>query len=417
MSFIQIEEGINIKTISTKKFKTIAFAVLIRQKLNRKTATFNAVLSNILLNGSEKYKTVRDINIKIEEMAGSDFYGDIIKKGDNQILEFLIEFPENKVEIDEAMEFLAEIILKPLTENNGFNKEYLKLAKQSVKDTIKSGINNKKDFAKKRCIELMCKNEPFGIFAEGYLEDLESETINANNLFEHYKKIISESEIDFVAIGNITEEDLKSSVKKYFNIENRKFKKAETEFFKKEAQSPNFVEEKFGITQGKLCMGFRTGIKPTDKNFLPLLVANEILGGGSSSKLFKNVREKESLCYYINSFIFMFKGIIFIQSGVDFNKYEKVTQYIEKEIENITNCKVDEVEFQNAINSLEKKYLSIEDYNTSVMDYYYTGALAGINMDINDMVKKIKSVEKDEACNTLKNAWLDTCYFMKGDEN
>ncbi|MDE6182046.1 MAG: insulinase family protein, partial [Eubacteriales bacterium] len=282
-------------------------------------------------------------------------------------------------------------------------------------DKIKSRENDKKEYAKNRCVEEMFKEEEFGILADGYIEDFEENKITEETLYNHYKKLIKESEIDIIAIGNIIEDELKEIIKKYFIIEGRSYKKIETEFYKKEKQKNKYIEEKFNITQGKLCMGYRTGIKADDKLFLPLLVGNEILGGGSASKLFNNVREKESLCYYINSFVFMFKGVIFIQSGVDFEQSKKVIEYIEKEIENIKNGNFTEEDIKNAIISLEKKYLSTVDYNTSVMDYYYTNFLANTKMDINETIKAIKKVKKDDILQAFSNIWLDTTYFMKGE--
>lgn len=415
MGFNEIKDGINLNVIKCDKFKTICIGVLIRTKLDKKYVTFNAMLPNLLLNGCEKYKTIREINLKTEEMNGSDFFADIMKKGDNQILEFLIEFPETIKDKSIIVEFLADIILKPLAPFGTFKEDYFNRARSLAIDKIKSRENDKKEYAKNRCVEEMFEGEEFGILADGYIEDFEENKITEETLYKHYKKILKESEIDIIAIGNIIEDELKELIKKYFIIEGRAYKKLETEFFVKEKQEPKYIEEKFNITQGKLCMGYRTGIKTSDNLFLPLLVGNEILGGGSSSKLFNNVREKESLCYYINSFVFMFKGVIFIQSGVDFEQSKKVIEYIEAEIENIKKGEFTEEDIANAIKSLEKKYLSTVDYNTSVMDYYYTNFLANIKMDIKEIIKAIKKVRKDDILQAFSNIWLDTTYFMKGE--
>lgn len=410
-------QGINIKAIKIDKFKTICIGILFTQKLEREYVTFNALLPNILTIASESYKSIREINIKTEEMAGASFYSDIIKKGEYQIIEFLIEFAENKVSLDDVFSFLSEIILKPLLENNSFKKENFEISKAIVIDNINARLNDKKEFAKNRCIELMCENERFGILADGYLEDFEGDKIDEKSLYRHYLKVLKESEINIIAIGNIDENNLKCYIDKYFNIEGRKFNHQEDKFVIKEQHKPKCIIEKFNVTQGKLCMGFRTGIEPNSKDFIPLLVGNEILGGGSSSKLFNNVREKESLCYYISSFIFMFKGIVFLESGVDFKQYDKVIKYIEKEIENIKSGNFSDLDIKNAISSIYKKYISILDYNTSTMDYYFTNYLANKNITIEETLEKIKDVKKEDIKSAFSNIWLDTCYFMKGDEN
>ncbi len=367
--------------------------------------------------GCKKYKTTRQMNIKIEEMYGAYIYSDILKKGDNQIIEVLIEFLEDKVCLEEIFSFLKEIILNPLVDNEAFNKEYFKKAKEMVKENIYSMQNDKKELAKNRCLEIMCKNEKFGILADGYIEDIENNIFDEKALYSHYKNILETSEIDIMVIGNVKEDTINDLVKKYFNMEKRTYKQSKLDFVYKDRKKESIVVEKFDITQGKLCMAFRTNIKPNSRDFVPLLVGNEILGGGSGSMLFNNVREKESLCYYINSLIFIFKGIVFVQSGVDFKNYEKVINYIKENVENISNGRFDDSYIEIAKNSLCKKYKSIIDYNTSTIDYYYTNYLASVDLNIEEIVNNIKEVTKKDIEKAFENIWLDTCYFMKGDEN
>lgn len=415
MEFIEIKDGINLKVIKSDKFKTICFAILIRTSLNRKNVTFNSMIPNLLLNGCEKYKTIREINLKTEEMYGSNFYADVMKKGDNQILEFLFEVSNSFEDLSEIIDFLTNIILKPLKEQNSFKKEYFEKARAFTIDKIKTNENNKQELAKNRCISKMFQNEDFGVICDGYIEDFEENNISEETLYKHYKKLLEESEIDIIVVGDIFEKEIENLIRKYFIIENRNYKKIQNNFIEKNISNTNFFEEKFNITQGKLCMGYRSNIKPYSDYFLPLVVGNEILGGGASSKLFNNVREKQSLCYYINSFVFIFKGVIFVQAGIDFKEYKKVVECIKKEIENLKLGNFTDNDLQKAILSLEKKYLSILDNNTSIMDYYYTNFLADTVMDIKQTINAIKKVKKDEVQEVFKKIWLDTVYFMKGE--
>ncbi|WP_317366695.1 pitrilysin family protein [uncultured Tyzzerella sp.] len=411
-----IDNGINVKVINTNKFKTICVAFLLRQSLDKDYVTYNAILSKILTMGCKKYKTIKDINLKTEEMYGAYIHSDILKKGDNQIIEILMEFIEDKVCIDGVFLLFKEIILNPLVEDDGFNVEYFNKAKEQVKEDIYSRQNDKKELAKDKCVEIMCKNEKFGILAYGYIEDLEDDKINNKNLYSHYKNILKTSEIDIVILGNVTENIVNKLVKEYFSIEGRNYIPIKTEFIYKDKHKENTVIEKFNITQGKLCMAFRSNISADNKNFIGLLVGNEILGGGSGSMLFNNVREKENLCYYISSFIYIFKGIIFIESGIDSNQYEKAKACILENIENIKEGNFNDDNIKIAINNLCKKYRGIVDYNTATIDYYYTNYLASLEISIDEMINSIKSTTKEDIKKSFENIWLDTCYFMKGDE-
>ena len=341
------DNGINIKVINTSKFKTICIAFFFFLPLDKEYVTYNSMLSKILTMGCDKYKTIKDISIKMESMYGAYIHSDILKKGDSQIIEFLIEFIEDKVSLEEIFIFLKEIILNPLLEGDCFKEEYFKKAKELVKESILSRKNDKKELAKDRCIEIMCKDEKFSILADGYIEDLEK--IDNKKLYNHYKEILKTSQIDIFAIGNIKENDIKDLVKKYFDIE-RNYIKDDFNFVYKEKTKENIVVEKYNILQGKLCMAYRTNIEPSSEMFIPLLVGNEILGGGSGSMLFNNVREKESLCYYINSFIYIFKGIVFIESGIDKKDYEKAIKCIKQNVENVIKGKFDDNNIEIAKN-------------------------------------------------------------------
>ena len=406
------DNGINIKVINTSKFKTICIAFLLKQPLDKEYVTYNSMLSKILTMGCDKYKTIKDISIKMESMYGAYIHSDILKKGDSQIIEFLIEFIEDKVSLEEIFIFLKEIILNPLLEGDCFKEEYFKKAKELVKESILSRKNDKKELAKDRCIEIMCKDEKFSILADGYIEDLEK--IDNKKLYNHYKEILKTSQIDIFAIGNIKENDIKDLVKKYFDIE-RNYIKDDFNFVYKEKTNENIVVEKYNILQGKLCMAYRTNIEPSSEMFIPLLVCNEILGGGSGSMLFNNVREKESLCYYINSFIYIFKGIVFIESGIDKNDYEKAIKCIKQNVENVIKGKFDDNNIEIAKSNLCKKYKGIIDYNTATIDYYYTNYLADTKIDIENITEKINLVTKDDIKKAFENIYLDTCYFMEGD--
>lgn len=379
---------------------------------------------------SKKYDNSRKINIKCENMYGANFYSDVIKKGENQILSFLLEFSQEYVSPEEAIDFLSEIILNPLLEklekleelqelqeleeHISFSTNYFNIAKSQLAQNINSRLSDKKELAKNICIEKMCPNEKFSIYADGYLEDLSDSKVNPRNLYLHYEQLILNANANIIVIGDINNNtNLKNYISNKFsklNINNN----INNNYLKQSIKQPLFIKENFDVTQGKLCMGFRTNIFPQSSQYFDLLLANEILGGGASSKLFKNIREKQSLCYYINSFVYIFKGIVFIQSGVD--EYEKVIKCIQDEVEDIKNGNFDDLDIQNAKFSLSKKYKSIEDSNTSLMDFYFTNYLINNNNNIKNIQNKITNISKLDIQKSFQNIYLDTCYFMQSEK-
>lgn len=414
MKNVNISEGMNLHLLRTDKFNTVTIVFLIRRKLSKDEVTLNALIPKVLIRGCEKYPSSKSISIKTEMMFGASVDTEIMKKGDEQIIELYMEVYDKKDTISEAIEFAKEILLKPLVCDGGFNEDYVNSEKANLYNEIKSRINDKKEYAKQRCIELMFKNEPFGLYGDGYIEDLDS--INRMNLYEHYKKILQESPMEIMVLGNVSQEFIIDKLKEQFseiernNTINICFEKSNLN-----VEAVKGYKEKIEVNQGKLCMGFRTGILADSNDYFALLVGNEILGGGANSKLFANVREKQSLCYYINSIIFRFKSTIFIQSGIENKDYQRVSKMIVKEVNNVKRGGFTRIDLANAKKTLINNFLAMADYNNMTMDFYTNQIIIDDKKDIKDFVSIINGVSKRDVISAFENVKADTVYFLGGE--
>ncbi len=402
------EKGI-INNVKISKFKTISISAVIRMPLERKYVTFNALLPSVLKRGCKKYNTIKDINIKTYEMFGAVFDANVIKKGEEQILQFFIEIVDKNGLVEKAVEFLADILLNPLIENKAFIKSYVDTEKENLKSDISGRKNNKKEYAKLKCIELMCEDEPFGIYGDGYEEDINK--INPKNLYDRYCYIIDNFNIEFYSVGNLSEEKLKSLVDEYFKLSPKKalkFNQNKT-FLRNDVKE---VKESEGLSQGKLCIGMRTDVKPDSDDFYALLAANEIFGGSANSKLFLKLREENGLCYYINSFVYRFKSIISVQAGIKEEDYEKSVSMIKKCIEDVQDGNFEKKNFDSAILGLIKSYESIVDYPQGLMDFNLTQNMLCVKDDLKTVSQKLKNVSMKDVSNIMKMVYVDTIYFL-----
>ncbi len=409
--------------IKSKKFKTTVVCLLIKQELCRENATINALIPNYLQRGSKKYDLLSKVNSVLEEMYGCIFGSQIVKKGEQQLIQFYLEFlTDNKKLRVQALEFLKDIITNPIIEESdsgvGFKESYFEIEKTNLKLAIESRINNKAEYTKLKCLENMCADEKFGIYGDGYVEDIEK--ITPQSAYKHYQGLLSNAPIDFFILSNEKEEELKEEVEKLFEFANSnltEIEKSTTDFEKKELKR---IVEDCDMTQGKICMGFRTGIENVGDEFYRLMVLNETLGGGSNSLLFANVREKESLCYYINSFIYRFKGIVFIQSGVDSKNFERVIELTNEQIEFLKNDKLSDEVFSNAKKGLIKKFKSIDDAQMNLIDFNVSQKMLGDSDSIVNCIERINKVKKEELPPIAEKLHFDTVFMLqanKGEAN
>ena len=211
MKNIEIKNGINLHIIKTNKFKTNLLSVFLSTPLRKEKVTQNALIPAILRRGTVNMKTQDEISMALEEMYGATFDCGIDKIGDNHVFKFYFEsindlfLPQNEENmLKESIDKLLEIVCNPYIENNSFNEEYVEQEKENIKRRIEAKVDNKARYAIDRCIEEMYKNEPYGLYKYGYVEDLEK--ITTENLYEYYNKLINECKIDIFISGEISDE-------------------------------------------------------------------------------------------------------------------------------------------------------------------------------------------------------------------
>ncbi|TFZ40085.1 insulinase family protein [Soehngenia longivitae] len=410
----KIGNGINITSIYTNKFKSNYLSFYFIRPLGREEVTLNALLPMVLNRGSQTYNDFLAIERELELLYGANFDYDVYKSGEKQIIKFSIEWADSKYINDNSvdkkvMEIFFDIIFHPAYDNGIFIKDYVEQEKQNLKNKIKSRINDKRSYAISRCIEEMCKTESFGIYSLGYVEDLDS--IDSENLTKHYKKMISETPIEVIYVGDEKEIDITKYIP--HNIMNRQFIiNIPRETVLEKSQHRNHIEERMQVNQGKLVLGLLSGIPYENELFEALTVGNVILGGSSSSKLFREVREKNSLAYYVNSILFKHKSIILIDSGVDFKNMQRALELINEQIRKIKEADFTDNELQLAKKEITTSLKEIVDSNHSIASYILDNILTKKSENIEDRINKINAVSKEEVVKAFNGVNLDTIYVL-----
>lgn len=412
---INIGNGVNLNLIKTDKFKSNLLSYYFIRPLNKDEVTKNALLPLVLKRGTEEYDTNLKIQKLLEENYGSQLSMGIDKRGEKHILRFTIEMVDKSYVKDEKyiyniLELLQSIIFNPALDEGCFKKDYVKQEKENLKRRIEGRINNKRSYALGRCIEEMCKNEKFSIYPLGNIDDLEK--INEEVLYDHYKEFVNTSPIEIFYIGDY-DEKLVENLKKNIDINREDIIEIDKEEIISSVQTKNMIHEEMDIVQGKVVLGLRTGINYDDYLYNALLVASNILGGGPNSKLFKNVREKESLAYYISSSIYKYKSIMLIDGGIEFDNFEKTVDIINKELEDMKQGKFTDKDIELSKKSLKSSMESIKDSIFLISEFFFSQQLSGDNRSLEEVLKDIDNVTREEIVASVSNISLDTIYFMK----
>ena len=421
-----MKKGIKLHTINTNKFKTNLIAIFLSIPLTRENVTKNALLSSILRRGCQKYKTQEEISKKLEKMYGAEFNCGLDKLGKNHVLKFYIEsindefLPEAKENmLKQSIEILSEIVFNPLAENNGFNEEYTNQEKENVKQIIEAKKDNKARYALFRCVEEMFKDKAEGLYKYGYVEDLEN--INAKNLYEYYKELIDTCKIDIFVSGKLENANIEQLLEQDQNLSDLKEREPKYNINKPEEKNPiqevNNVEEKLDVTQGKLVIGYdveasKQEIEDEKFRYIGMLY-NAILGGTATSKLFQNVREKASLAYTASSSFSYYTGNIFVNAGIEIDNFEKATEIIKEQIEDMKQGNFSEEDIENAKKTIVSNIAGISDEQDTEIIYFLGQELSGRNISLEQYAQFVQDVKKDEIEDFARKININTIYFLR----
>lgn len=419
----QLKGNIRLLNIKSQQFKTSLISLYIKRPLSNDEVTLNSLIPSILKMGSTSLPTQAEISKKLQEFYGSSFGVGVGKLGEKQILSFKLSMTNDRYLSEsisaKAFSTMMDILLDPLTENGGFVSRYVEIEKEVLRESLLSRINNKGAYALERCIEEMCKGEPYSIHEDGNIEDLDR--ITPQSLYEHYMKILSESEIDIAITGDVDEElirEIEQAVEERFAFRKSDIPAIPGENIYHDVDEVRYVTDQMDVSQGKIVLGYRTGVDVRSDEYVPMFLYSVILGGGANSKLFMNIREKHSLCYSINSFLEKLKGIMFITAGIDTVNFEKTVELIKKEVDDMSKGNISENELDFAKKFIRNSLQSLKDSIWSLSDYYYNLNNQGRNESVEEFLEKIEKVTVDEIRKVSSGIQLDTIYFLtkKGEQ-
>ena len=395
-----------IKKIETKKFKTNVYALYLTIPLTKENVTYNALIPTVLKRGCKKYNNQLEISKKLEEMYDATFGIGITKVGNNEVLKFYLEslnnnyLPNNEDLSKTSIEMLLNIVMKPYLVNGKFDDDYVEQEKENLKKVIESRKDNKDTYATNRLLEEMFKEEPYGLYKFGNIDEIDN--ITSEKLYEKYKELIKNSEKYLYIVGDVENLNIES-----YNIDEKEITISK-EFPVKISEKENIVKEQMDVTQGKLVIGLNT---PNNKQEV-IELYNNILGKGANSKLFLNVREKEGLAYSAGSTYLKRNNAIIISTGIEVSKYNKAVEVIKNQLKDMEDGNITEKEMKDAKQFINAGLNLINESSENMIEYRFDKDLYNEEIDIEKYRKKIEEVKKEDIVKVAKQIKIDTIYFL-----
>lgn len=414
---IELFPGIVLRCFQDNRFKHGCLSVQFLRQMRREEAACNALIPAILLRGTQKHPDLRAITLKLDDLYGASVNALVRRIGDYQTTGLYCSFMEDRFALsgDEILapmiEFLGELLLHPITEDNGFSKDFVEGEKRNLILTIESEINDKRTYAAGQLLKTMCSADSFGIPRLG--EKQQAQAITPTTAYAHYQTILRESPVSLFYVGSAQPEQVAALLKNLFSNICRDYQpiQGQTAFCDGGGQHK---EETMEISQAKLCMGFVTPITSTSPDFAAMQVCNALYGAGMTSKLFLNLREKMSLCYSISSGYYGSKGIVTVSAGIDACNEETAREEILRQLNLCRDGEISPQELQSAKEAILSGLRGVHDSPGAIEGYYGTHCISGFPLTLAQHAEAIREVTVKQVSAAAQSLTYHSSFILKG---
>ena len=419
-SRLELLPGVFLTAVQTDQFKSSYWSLRLLRPLTEETAGENALLPRVLRRGTEACPDQERLAAALDEMYGGVVEPVVGKRGDVHCFGFVASFlddalvPDGTPLVERAASLLGDLLLHPAAQDGCLREDYVAGERENLLSEIRSQINDKRSYALIRLTEEMCAGEPYRINRLGAPDRVAA--IDALALEGYYRGLLDSARIELYYCGSADPEQAAEAWRAALADLPRGQVASLPETVQRPVDRVRRVSDRLEVTQGKLAMGFRTGIDLTSPDYPALVVANAVFGGSSNSKLFLHVREQLSLCYYVSSALDKYKGLMVVQAGAEFDQLDRVESEVLAQLERVRRGDFTDEELQAAKKVLVRTYRSSLDVQSQLEDFWLGQNLAGLDFGPEGLAAQVEQVDAKQVVEAAKRLRLDTVYRLLGPE-
>ena len=415
---IRLAEGVHLTYLPARKFKTSLLSAQFVTPLRRETAGANALLAAVLRRGTVSCPDMGALSAKMDNLYDASIDYTVRKKGENQCVGFVASFIDDRYApggerlLEPAAALLGELVCDPVTYHGRFVPEYFESEKTNLLEAIRSLINDKRDWADSRLLRALCDGEAYAVPRLGDEETVDK--LQALKVYTQYRDLISTAPLEIIYSGSADLERVKQALAAAFaTLPREEVRVISTAAPHVCRESVQYVEDVLDVTQGKLAMGYRC----SSDDYPAMVLANLIFGGTSNSKLFLNVRERLSLCYYASSNYVRSKGILTVSSGIESADYQRALDEILHQLQEVRDGHWEPWELEGARSTMRSALTSLSDSQGALENYCLGQAATGQSEDPETMQRLLDQVTPERIQAAAQSVTLDTVYFLHGKED
>lgn len=413
----KIADGVYFSSITDKRYKKNLISVAFSTQLSEDTATENVIVPVLLTKCNSKLPTYKAFNNKMSRLYASGIGGTAGRQYDLQTISFGAYYLDDIYALSgEKMtgimtDILIDCLTSPVTENGVFSEKFVELEKKTVIDNIETAINDKRSYAIERAMKTICKGEPASVCSYGTVE--KARLITPDSAYKAYRRMLETMPCEIICTGCSDFDGVAEKFAAAFEKAGRHDVENTTIALSPVKTQTEEVTERLTVNQSKLVLGF----KSHSDDDAALVLLQKIFGGTTSSKLFRNVREKMSLCYYCSAARNDLKGIMLVNSGVENENIEKTKEAVIDQLEEIKNGNFTNEDINFAEMAIKNDFKSVADSAGNVSNWYFDCIRKNDIVTPEEKLGRYLGVSKERIIAAAKSMVLDSVYVLTGNEN
>lgn len=413
----KIADGVYFSSITDKRYKKNLISVAFSTQLSEDTATENVIVPVLLTKCNSKLPSYKAFNNKMSRLYASGIGGTAGRQYDLQTISFGAYYLDDIYALSgEKMtgimtDILIDCLTSPVTENGVFSEKFVELEKKTVIDNIETAINDKRSYAIERAMKTICKGEPASVCSYGTVE--KAKLITPDSAYKAYRRMLETMPCEIICTGCSDFDGVAEKFAAAFEKAGRHDIENTTIALSPVKTQTEEVTERLTVNQSKLVLGF----KSHSDDDAALVLLQKIFGGTTSSKLFRNVREKMSLCYYCSAARNDLKGIMLVNSGVENENIEKTKEAVIDQLEEIKNGNFTNEDINFAEMAIKNDFKSVADSAGNVSNWYFDCIRKNDIVTPEEKLGRYLGVSKERIIAAAKSMVLDSVYVLTGNEN
>lgn len=414
---MEITKGVHLHFIQSEKFKTNKIKVRFSAPMSEKTIAGRVLTASMLETSNALYPTSQSFREKLANLYGANFSTSLSRRGLVHYLDINLSFVRDQflsrknVLTDEILDFLKASLFSPLSNGNAFDAKTFEIEKKNVLTDLEAEIENHFYHAHRKLNDLFYDLSEMRIPRVGTVELVEKET--AESSFATFQQMLKEDQIDFFFIGNFNEIAVRDKIQDFHFAEREQ--PLELMYQQNYSNVTRENLEQREVHQSIIELAYHFSAQYGDSEHLPLIVLNGLLGGFAHSKLFVNVREKESLAYTISSNFDIFSGLMRIYAGIDRANRTKTIALINRQILDLKRGNFTDDELEQTKKMLKNSILLAQDRQNTLIERAYMSAVLGKKfLSLEAWLESLENVRKNEVIKAAQQLKLQAIYFMEG---